>query len=342
MTSPRLRFLTPIALVALSLVSVPAFADRGGRNGGGQRGQAQAGKPAKGQRVAGKDQAQGKAGQRGQKRVGDVRTRASLARTHILLKVARASIKRGGQGRDRFRLAALEQRAAGIALRHDAPKVALHLTRLAREQAREIIAKNRASAPAKAADQPGEFDAADAQGAERFVEQARKQKRSPKAGKSLGRSGGLLIIATRATRKGGKGKDSVRRAAVYQRAARAAGQRGEWKTALHLTGKSRKSAREALGANGVAAPAETADQPGEFDEAVDTGAAEYVEAANAAVPAEVDEQVIASWESEATDDLVPPTADLEIQADVDFDTYEYELDTAATGTATVGATATTP
>jgi hypothetical protein len=81
------------------------------------------------------------------RRAGDVLTRASLARTHILLRVARATVKKSGSGRARLRVAALNQHAAGIALRQDMPRIALYLTRAAREMAREIIAKNRASEP---------------------------------------------------------------------------------------------------------------------------------------------------------------------------------------------------
>jgi len=331
----RLGILTPLAVAGLLLAQAPAaFAERGD-GPGGERGA----HPRAGQRQAEPQRRNGGAGTgkpSGRKtrqggRVGDVLTRASLARTHILLRVARATVKRSGSGRARFRAAALRQRAAGIALRRDMPRTALHLTRAARAIARDIIAGNQASEPAETADKPGEFDTTDGSGAERFIDAAKKQRKDPRISLSIGRSGTLLVAAVRTSKRGGKGGRSARQAAVYQRAARAASQKGEWKTALHLTGKSRESAREALAANGEEAPAGTSDETGEFAEASAAGGDAYLEAADASVPAEVDEQVIESWDAEASDDL-DPTTGVEAAADVEFDTYEYDLETGAIST----------
>ena len=263
------------------------------------------------------------------------RVRASLARTHVLLVAARASIRRGGSGRGRFAAAALHQRAAGIALRRKAPRAALYLTGQARETAREILRHNRAGEPRGAADRPGELDAADGSGAAQYLDAARKRVRNPRMARSLGRSGNLLVVAARAGKKGGRGSAALRRAAVLQRAARAAGQRGQWKVALHLTGKSRKSSREALAASGVAEPADTADETGEFKEASTEDASTYVEEAEATVPDQVDEEVVEKVEEEPAEDAAASNVD-EAAADVDFESYEYQLeaDVSASGSET--------
>jgi hypothetical protein len=304
---------------------------RAGRNGqrAGRAGE-RAGRA--GERAGRAGQRDGQPSQRGNARGGRRAQplRASLARTHILLKIARASIKKSGSGKDRFKAAALQQRAAGIALRQKAPAAALYLTREARETAREIIRQNGASEPTQAADRPGEFKRADGAGADSFIERARKQKRNPKMGRSLGKSGRLLLLAVRAGKKGGKGGAAVRRAAVLQRAARAARLRGQWKVSLHLTGQSRKSAREALAANGVAEPATTADEAGEFTEATPEEASTYVEEAEAAVPTEIDETAVESAES-SEEPAAEATPDVdETAAEVDFEGYEYEEEEAAT------------
>ena len=153
--------------------------------------------------------------------------------------------------------------------------------------------------------------------------------------RSLGKSGSLLGAAARAGKRGGRGSAALRRATVLQRAARAAGQRGEWKVALHLTGRSRKSAREALAANGVAEPAETADETGEFNEASTEDASTYVEEAEAAVPEKVNEEVVEKVEEAPAEDAAAKDVD-EAAADVDFESYEYQLeaDASASGSET--------
>jgi hypothetical protein len=243
----------------------------------------------------------------------------------VLLVAARASIRRGGSGRGRFAAAALHQRAAGIALRRKAPRAALYLTRRAREAARTIIRTNRAGEPRGAADRPGEFNAADGGSVAQYLDAARKRRRDPRMDRSLGRSGTLLGAAARAGKRGGRGSAALRRAAVLQRAARAAGQRGQWKVALHLTGQSRKSSREALAANGVAEPASTADETGEFSEASTADAATYVAEAEAEVPEQVDEEVVEKVEEEPAADAATSSVD-KAEAEVDFESYEYQLE----------------
>jgi hypothetical protein len=366
-----LRFLAPAAAACLLLASLPAQA--GGRRGqraghaqagrgggpGGQRGHAQRGPGQRGpgERVhrergdrgdrghAGKGQPE-LAGQRGGRsghdgragrgaRHGQPRIRASLARTHVLLVAARASIRDGGRGRRLFASAALHQRAAGIALRRKAPRAALHLTRQAREAARAIIRANRGGEPRQAADRPGEFDAADGARVAGYIDAARKHRRDPRMDRSLGKSGALLSVAARAGKRGGRGSAALRRATVLQSAARRAGQRGQWKVALHLTGRSRKSAREALAANGVAEPAGTADETGEFKEASTEDATTYVEEAEATVPEQVDEQVVEKVEETPSEDAAASNVD-EAAAEVDFESYEYQLeaDASASGSET--------
>jgi hypothetical protein len=303
--------------------------ERGGRGQGAGQGQGRGQGQGEGRgqgRGAGQGQGRGQGEGRGQGASrANPRVRASLVRTHIALVVARAAVKRGGTGRDRFRVAALHQRAAGLAAKRGAPRVALHLTRKARALARQVIALNRANMPARAAEQPGEFNGASPQGASRFLSQARKGGPRKQVHRTLGRSQNLLGHAARSARRGGKGRTQLRRAAVYQRAARAARQRGDGKAALHLTLRSRKSAREALVANGSAVPPDSGDQAGEFDGASAEGTEEYVAAADSTVTAEVDEQEIASWDEQPTDDLGgEATADAD--AELDVETYEYELD----------------
>lgn len=234
-------------------------------------------------------------------------------------------MKRGGTGRDRFRVAALHQRAAGLALKRGAPRVALHLTRKARDIGRRVIALNRVAAPARAADRPGEFDGASAQGARRFLSMVRRNGSRTQLYRTLDRSQDLLGHAARSARRGGKGKLALRRAAVYQRAARAARQRGDGRAALHLTARARLSAREAIAANGSSAPPDSGDQAGEFDGASAEGTEEYVAAADSNLPSEVNEQEIASWDQQATDDLGGDTA-AENDESLDVETYEYEVD----------------
>ena len=367
-----LRLLTPAVAAALLLAALPdaqAGGRRGqraragkaqaqgpghrgpGRRGPGRRGPEQRGPEQRGPEQRGHrgqrrpEQAGQHAGRQGQprgqhgRRQGRPPVRASLARTHILLVVARASIRNGGSGQRRFAAAALQQRAAGVALRRKAPRAALYLTRKARETAREIIRANRAGEPAEAADRPGEFDAADGAGIASFLDAARKRRRNPRMDRSLGKSGTLLSVAARAGKKGGRGSAALRRAAVLQRAARTAGQRGQWKVALHLTGKSRKSAREALAANGVAEPASTADEKGEFVEASSADASSYVEEADAEVPAEVDEAVAESVDEAPVEDASKSSVD-ETAAEVDFESYEYQLEADASASATAEDTAT--
>ncbi len=244
----------------------------------------------------------------------------SLIRTHIVLKVARAAVKRGGAGRDRLKVAALHQRAAGIALKRGAPQVALFLTREARERARAVIALNRGREPASAADKPGEFDGATQTGAGQFLGEARKMEPSKRVHRTVGRSQGLLGHAARAAKKNGKGKQAVRRAAVYQRAAITARRRGDERVALDLTARSRNSAREALTVNGAEAPADTADVSGEFEGASAEGGEAYVAAAEQSVPAEVDEQVVATLDEPAGES--PEAA----EEGIDFAAYDYEVE----------------
>jgi hypothetical protein len=153
--------------------------------------------------------------------------------------------------------------------------------------------------------------------------------------RSLGKSGALLSVAARAGKRGGRGSAALRRATVLQSAARRAGQRGQWKVALHLTGRSRKSAREALAANGVAEPAGTADETGEFKEASTEDATTYVEEAEATVPEQVDEQVVEKVEETPSEDAAASNVD-EAAAEVDFESYEYQLeaDASASGSET--------
>ena len=336
-TRTTTRLLT-IALMGAALLA-PASAMAGGHGNGkgkggdrGRNGQAQgtarAGGAAGGQRGNGHGAQQGKHDGTSRsmgpvkclRKAPSPRQCGSLIRTHIVLKVARAAVKRGGAGRDRLKVAALHQRAAGIALKRGAPKVALFLTREARERARAVIALNRSREPASAADQPGEFEGASQTGAAQFLAEARKVEPSKKVHRTIGRSQGLLGHAARAARKNGKGKQAVRRAAVYQRAAITARRRGDERVALDLTARSRNSAREALTVSGAAAPAESADLTGEFDGASAEGGDEYVAAAEQTVPAEIDEQVVATLDD-------PASENPEVQEEaLDFAAYDYEVD----------------
>ena len=231
-------------------------------------------------------------------------------------------------------------------MKRGAPRVALYLTRKARVIGRHVIALNRATAPARAADRPGEFDGASAQGARRFLSMVRRNGSRAQLYRTMGRSQDLLGHAARSARRGGKGKLALRRAAVYQRAARAARQRGDGKAALHLTARARLSAREAMVANGSAAPPDSGDKAGEFEGASAEGTEEYVAAADASVSAEVNEQEIAGWDQQATDDVGGETA-AENDESLDVETYEYEIDgetasegeTTETESATEGETA---
>ncbi len=335
-TRKSLRLLAIALLGSALLAPASAMAGRGNGNGkgkgGGDRGRSGQveGAARGGDRGAPRGQ-HGHGAQKGTPRaMGPVkcvrnapspRQCGSLIRTHIVLKVARAAVKRGGAGRDRLKVAALHQRAAGIALVRGAPRVALFLTREARARARAVIALNRGREPASAADQPGEFEGASQTGAGQFLAAARKMEPSKKVHRTIGRSQGLLGHAARAASKNGKGKQAVRRAAVYQGAAITARRRGDEKVALDLTARSRNSAREALSANGTAAPAGSMDETGEFDGATSEGGEAYVAAADQTVPAEVDDQVVATLDDPAGDDPEAQTEEV-----LDFEAYDYEID----------------
>ena len=334
-TRKSLRLLAIALLGSALLAPAPAMAGRGKGKGGGDRGRAGQieGAARGGDRGAPRGQ-HGQGAQQGaqgtSRAMGPVkclrnapspRPCGSLIRTHIVIKVARAAVKRGGAGRDRLKVAALHQRAAGIALERGAPRVALFLTREARERARAVIALNRGAEPASAADQPGEFEGASQTGAGQFLAAARKAGPSKKVHRTLGRSQGLLGHAARAAGKNGKGKQAVRRAAVYQRAAITARRHGDEKVALDLTARSRNSAREALTVNGAAAPADAMDEAGEFDGATAEGGEAYVAAAEQTVPAEVDMQVVATLDEPAGDEPEALT-----EGALDFAAYDYEVD----------------
>jgi hypothetical protein len=335
-TRKSTRLLTIALLGGALLAPASAMAGPGNGNGKGKNG-GDRGRNGQAQGAAHKGDRGAQRGQHGAQQEGHGTSRqmgpikclrnapsppqcGSLIRTHIVLKVARAAVKRGGAGRDRLKVAALHQRAAGIALKRGAPRVALFLTREARERARAVIALNRGREPASAADLAGEFDGASQAGAGQFLNAARKMGPSKKVQNTVGRSQGLLGHAARAARKNGKGKQAVRRAAVYQRAAITARRRGDERVALDLTARSRNSAREALTVNGAAAPADTADVAGEFEGATAEGGDEYVAAAEQSVPAEVDEQVVATLDEPASESPEAP------EEAVDFAAYDYEVD----------------
>jgi hypothetical protein len=94
-------------------------------------------------------------------------------------------------------------------------------------------------------------------------------------------------------------------------------------------------------ANGSAAPPDSGDKAGEFEGASAEGTEEYVAAADASVSAEVNEQEIAGWDQQATDDVGGETA-AENDESLDVETYEYEIDgeTASEGETTETTSAT--
>ncbi len=87
----------------------------------------------------------------------------------------------------------------------------------------------------------------------------------------------ILLEATRVVAKSQKDhKKAMRRAIFFQRAAKVALKKGKPGAALHLTKEARSRAREVLRSTAADAPAAANDAPGEFDEANETEARDFV------------------------------------------------------------------
>lgn len=222
----------------------------------------------------------------------------SLERTRTVLRAALQSVKQQDGGRAELVAAVLHQRASAIALHRGKPGAALWLTRAARQKARQLIQDNRAEQPAGGADQPAEWSRADGRDAPRFIEIARRMRASKRVAKAMARTRALVADAARAVKEGGEGKAQLRKAVVYQKAARKAGSRGKDKAALHLTRQARQAARAVIEANGGAA-APIADEAAELAGADPTGSEEFTAIAEASVPQDIDPVAV---EDAVTDD----------------------------------------